>query len=184
MKLKSLLSIIVVFSFITVGCKSKKEMPALDSRKALDSISLKGLSLGMEFDKARESAIKLFEDAGFSKEIVPNINTDNTEICVTKNENRPICISIWKDKNNFLRKVEMSTYATDTFFNAMDLSAEEFVKAFAKNYGLPEMKPAKDETVGYTYWNYESKKGWHIRINDAKYIIFEKIPEKEKPIFD
>jgi hypothetical protein len=173
MKLKSILLVIIVFFFIAVGCKSKKETPAADSRKGLDSISLKGLSLGMEFGKARERAIKLFEDAGFSKEIVPNINADNTEICVMKNEYRPICISIWKDKNNFLRKVEMSTYATDIFFNAMDLSAEEFVKEFAKNYGLPEMKPAKDETVGYTYWDYESKNGWHIRINDAKYIIFE-----------
>jgi hypothetical protein len=180
MKLKPILSIIVVFSFISIGCKSKKETFTTDSLKVPDSISLKGLSLGMEFSKARELVLKLFEDAGFSKEIVPNINADNTEICVIKNEDRPICISIWKDKNNFLRKVEMSTYATDIFFSAKDLGAEEFVKEFAKNYGLPEIKPAIDKSVGYTYWNYDSKNGWQIRINDAKYIIFEIILEKQK----
>lgn len=138
----------------------------------------------MEFGKARELALKLFEDAGFSEEISTGINPDNTDIGVGIDSTRPIVITIWKDKNDFLSKVEMSTYAIDIFFNAKDLSAEEFVKEFAKYYGLPEMKPAKDETVGYTYWNYESNKGWHIGINDAKYLIFENIPEKEKPIFD
>ena len=180
MKIRPILSIIVLFSFIAIGCKSEKETPATESLKVPDSISLKGLSLGMDFSIAREQALKLFEDAGFSKEIMTEIKPDSTEFSVLKMPLEPIWIGIWKDEKGKLFRVQMSTYATETFFNAKDLSAEEFVKEFAKNYKLPNMKPNKNEPW-VTWWNYESKNNWRISINDAKYIKYETIPEKQKP---
>ncbi len=72
----------------------------------------------------------------------------------------------------------MSSDATNKFFHATNINAENFAKEFAGNFGLPAMKPEKHER--YTYWKYESKEGWYIKINDAKYITIETI----KPKFD
>ena len=77
----------------------------------------------------------------------------------------------------------MSSYAVDAFFKAGEVKAEDFVKEFAKNYDLPEMTPSRDESDIYDLWKYESKDGWFVQINDAKYLIFGKTPGKAKPVF-
>ncbi len=169
-----LISILIFFIIqCSPKCEAKESYVTYKEKKLV----VKGLSLSMDFGKAREQVLKLFEDAGFTSEIETNIEADNTEIFV-EDYLTIISVHIWKDKDNKLSKIEMSSYATDKFFNATNISAEDFVKEFAKNYNLSAMKPEKDEIVGYTYWKYESEEGWYIKINDAKYIIIETIKLK------
>jgi len=171
--------LITILIFFIVQCSPKSETKESNTINNEKRLVVKGLSLGMDFGKARERVLKLFEDAGFTSEIETDIEADKTEVFI-EDYLTIISIQIWKDKDNKLSKIEMSGYATNKFFNATNISAEGFVKEFAKNYNLPEMKPKKDEIVGYTYWKYESKEGWYIKINDAKYFIIETI----KPKFD
>ena len=178
-KMRKTIFLITILIFFIIQCSPKsetKESNAINNEKRL---VVKGLSVGLDFGKAREQVLKLFEDAGFTSEIETDIEADKTEIFV-EDYLTIISIHIWKDKDNKLSKIEMSSDATNKFFNATNLNAEDFVKEFASNYSMPAMKPEKDEIVGYTYWKYESKEGWYIKINDAKYITIETI----KPKFD
>jgi hypothetical protein len=175
-----------VLMLFGISCSSEKSPTKQEARsqekkiKSLGPITVKGFSLGMEFSKAREVALKLFEEAGFSKEIKTEIKADSTEVTVWKDPNTPIWVSIWKDEKDELIKVEMSSDATETFFKAKGMSAEEFQKSFFNNYGIPDVT----RTVTYmTVWKYESPKGWFVQLNDAKYLIFGKNPEKVKPVF-
>jgi len=187
---KTLVLSFVLFSLVFISCSSEKTPPQQGTSApgvvegSVKPITVKGFSLGMDFSKARENAIKLFEGVGFSKEISTEISQDKTEITVWETPDNPNTITIFKDKANKLDKVEMSSYAVNTFFKATSIEAADFVKEFSKNFGLPEMSETKDELVGYTYWKYESKTGWYVRINDAKYLIFGSGQEKAKPVFN
>lgn len=177
--MKKTIFLISILMFFIIQCSPKSETKESNATNNEKRLVVKGLSLGMDFGKARGQVLKLFEDAGFTSEIETDIEADKTEIFV-EDYLTIISIHIWKDEDNKLSKIEMSSDATNKFFNATNISAEDFVKEFAKNYNLPAMKPKKDEIVGYTYWKYESKEGWYIKINDAKYITIETI----KPKFD
>lgn len=174
--------LISILIFFIVQCSPKSETKESNATNNEKRLVVKGLSLGMDFGKAREQVLKLFEEVGFTSEIETEIEANKTEVRVGDYfiDSSIICVSIWKDQGNKLSKIEMSSDATNKFFNATNINAEDFVKEFASNYSVPAMKPEKDEIVGYTYWKYESKDGWYIKINDAKYITIETI----KPKFD
>jgi hypothetical protein len=175
--------ILLGFSCSSNNGSTKQETQAqIIKSDNIDPITIKGFSLGMDYSKAREQAFKLFEENGYSKEIKTDITPESTDIIVYQTPDRPVVITIFKDKEEKLKKVEMSTFATNEFFKAALLSEADFVKEFTKSYGLPDLAPVKDSYM--TYWKYESKKGWYIKINDAKFITFGKSPEIEKPVFD
>lgn len=178
--MKRTIFLISILIFFIVQCSPRNETKESSTKNNEKKLVVKGLSLGMDYGKAREQVLKLFEEAGFTSEIEIEIESNKTEVRVGDYiaGYSIIWVCIWKDKENKLSKIEMSSDATNKFFHATNINAENFAKEFAGNFGLPAMKPEKDEILGYTYWKYESKDGWYVKINDAKYITIEKIKLK------
>lgn len=174
--MKKLPYLIIILVLIISQCSPKGSNNESNevASEAIRLVEIKGLSLGMDFSKAREQIFELFKQSGLGSGIEGVIESNKVEIYSEKDFSI-ISIEIWKNEEDKLSHIEFSSDATNLFLNATDLNAESFVREFTENYNLPVMKQAKDETVGYTYWLYESNEGWYIKINDAKYLIIEKI---------
>lgn len=174
MKKSHYLILILVFMIVQCSPQGNKNKSNEIVAETIRSIEIEGLSLGMDFSKAREQVFELFEQSGLGSDIQTKIESNKAEI-YTEKDFSIVSIEIQKNQEDKLSCIEFSSDATNLFLNATNLNADSFVKKFAEKYKLPEMNPAKDEIVGYTYWKYESKDGWYIKINDAKYLIIEKI---------
>jgi len=172
---------LVCIALVLLGNCTRGKGPA--NQASAKHISVKGFTLGMDFAEARGNALKLFEEGDFDKAPTIEFIRDKTEMCLWLMDLRPVTIDLYKDDTDRLTKIEMSTYAVNAFFKAWDVKAADFVKEFAKNYELPGMASARDELDIYNLWKYESKDGWFVQINDAKYLKFGKTPEKAKPVF-
>ena len=177
---KCLYLFLCIALLLFADCKQSKSNNRQASK---ESITIKGFKLGMNFTEAQGNALRLFEEAGFNKGPRVEFVKDHTEISLELSELRPVVISLFKDDANLLARVEMSSYATDAFFKASEVKAEDFAKELADSYRLPEMVKGRDELNIYTLWRYESKDGWFVQVNDAKYLIFGKGPIKPKQVF-
>ena len=84
---------------------------------------------------------------------------------------------VWIDDQDAVRQVYFNENGMDRFFNAEDLSCEEFASALVKNYSeIPSLEPQvkRDDfekgSIQETTWIYKCPKGYQVKLFERVFL--------------
>jgi len=133
-------------------------------------LKVKGFYLGMEFDKSKENAQKLF------KGIDPDLKIEEISLGVSGpylygvdsrdkkfGDFRKCSIRVTKDVKGKLASVNISGELVDILFNVRGMDIKTFLNEFQKNYGTPEFHP---ETVDVIEGMWKVRKTRYKSLNE------------------
>ena len=167
--------------FLIWGCGQKKDA-------AVNQLTIKGLTMGMDKMKARNALNKLgFEtiQTGFSPTTFGPYN-DRAFTCDETVTNGGHLALVY-DSNNKLVHVEMWGSMADWLFNVRDLDLKSFAKMFVDEYQIGKMEPFDRGNIAG--WRYrDDDQGIEVVIYTGSYggkrMTFRAIPKAIQRKFD